>query len=78
VSAYPDIFGIPRLPLQQSASDAPWFGSMDLSSALKQLRQGERATVRITPGGADPDTRIWAMISITNNETQHVTIISPH
>ncbi len=75
--SYADFFPGFTLPLQRSAQDAPWFGSVDVTSSLKQLKQGNTTTVRIVPGGADPDTRIWAMISITNNETQQVTIISP-
>ena len=31
--------------------------------------------VRVTP--LTPDLRIWAFVSVTNNETQHVTVITP-
>ncbi|MHB0969656.1 MAG: hypothetical protein ACYC7A_13595 [Thermoanaerobaculia bacterium] len=35
----------------------------------------ERIRVRVTP--ITPDLRFWAFVSVTNNETQHVTTISP-
>ena len=50
--------------------DEPWIATIDLSSS-----SAPRVTVEVTaqPG----NTRMWAMASVTNNTTQHVTIISP-
>ncbi len=47
--SYADSFPGFTLPLQRSAPDAPWFGSVDVTSSLRQLKQGHTTTVRIRP-----------------------------
>ena len=44
----------------------------------ESLENGDVGTVmgvRVTP--LTPGLRIWAFVSVTNNETQHVTTITP-
>lgn len=51
-------------------ADQPGFGAVaDLTAGLS----AERVGVRVT--GFTP---IWAFVTVTNNETQHVTVVSPH
>jgi hypothetical protein len=40
------------------------------------LLDGRRLRLQITP--MTPSLRVWAFITVTNNETQHVTTITPH
>ena len=51
------------------------FVSIDLTPALTKNRAKETMDVAVLP--YDPTARIWAMLTITDNETQQVTIISP-
>lgn len=46
-----------------------------LMDAYPQLRSASTARVEITP--LTSGARIWAFVSVTNNETQHVTTITP-
>jgi hypothetical protein len=47
----------------------------DLVAMFPHLRGADRFSVRIEP--LDDTLRYWAMLTITHNETQHVTIIAP-
>ncbi|HEX6097024.1 MAG TPA: hypothetical protein VF432_11920 [Thermoanaerobaculia bacterium] len=49
---------------------APWYGELDLPSAAAD----DRVNVYITLGS--PQSPAWAFASITNNETQQVTIVT--
>ncbi|MDP9361715.1 MAG: hypothetical protein M3P29_09710 [Acidobacteriota bacterium] len=63
-------------------ASAMWFGSVDVT-ALLTMGNGNPTSVMVYPSGftsayapfAFPP--IWGMLSITNNETQQVTIVSP-
>ena len=46
-----------------------------LVSTFPQLTSSERVRIELTP--VTPGLRFWAFVSITNNETQHVTTITP-
>jgi len=50
---------------------APWYGELDLAAG----NTGDRVDVYITIGGTD--TPAWAFASVTNNDTQQVTIVTP-
>jgi hypothetical protein len=53
---------------------------LDHSVMLSDLLSGTTATgerVRIVVEPLEPDTPYWAFVSITNNETQHITISTP-
>ncbi len=54
--------------------DALAFASVDLTSYLAQMPSGSSASLQIVKGASD---RFWAMVSITNNETQEVTVLTP-
>jgi hypothetical protein len=53
---------------------APNFFEVSQLESIASVSGYDRVRVDVTPLDA---SRIWAFVSITNNETQHVTIISP-
>ena len=55
-------------------SNQPAYGSADLGQLFPALTG--KQTITISQGGYQP-LRIWAFVTVTNNETQHVTVISP-
>lgn len=46
-----------------------------LAEAFPQIREHDRVRIRIE--SASSQLRFWAFVSITNNETQHITLITP-
>ncbi|MGK2857692.1 MAG: hypothetical protein ACSLFQ_10850 [Thermoanaerobaculia bacterium] len=60
----------------QSFPIQPAFARVDyLAAALPQIKSNER--VRVTLQSATPGVPIWGFVTVTNNETQHVTTITP-
>ena len=56
------------------ASDDPAFAMVDLLALFPEAAGQQRVRADIVPvNGA----RIWAFVTITNNQTQHVTVITP-
>ena len=60
----------------------PFFGSLHafayIGDLLKEFPQlAGNGPLRIEVSGANPETTAWAFVSVTNNDTQHVTVISP-
>jgi hypothetical protein len=59
-----------------------WFGSADVTSLLAKAG-GNPMSVSVSPSGYGACCSqllfppIWGMLSITNNDTQQVTIVSP-
>jgi len=51
-------------------------GEVDVSD-LSPSSAGEPVRLEITPFPVDPPRKFWAFVSITNNATQHVTLITP-
>jgi hypothetical protein len=47
----------------------------DLASTYPQLAAQERVRIELT--AVRPEVKFWAFVSITNNESQHVTTITP-
>lgn len=47
----------------------------DFRSRFPELAAAERVTIEILP--MEQDQKLWAFVSVTNNETQHVTTITP-
>jgi hypothetical protein len=47
---------------------------LDLAGAISSLRSAASVRIELIP---DPGLRFWAFVSVTNNETQHVTLITP-
>jgi len=76
---------VPFLPISMTKipGTAMSFGSIDVTSVLTRSLANPN-TLQVYPSGYRSDAvalafpRIWGMLSITNNETQQVTIISPH
>ncbi|HEY0593587.1 MAG TPA: hypothetical protein VGF40_17575 [Thermoanaerobaculia bacterium] len=56
-----------------------WPGSFEIHHLVNEfpaIAASDRIRVRITP--LTPGLRMWAFANVTNNETQHVTTITPH
>jgi hypothetical protein len=53
-----------------------WVQITDLVAEFPQIQSAERVRVLVT--AAEFGTKLWAFVSVTNNETQHVTTITPH
>jgi hypothetical protein len=77
---------VPFMPIPMikiPGNTAMWFGSIDVTSLLTRTPSSPN-TLQVYPTGYQADAvplafpRIWGMLSITNNDTQQVTIISPH
>ena len=63
-------------PGEPCASDRPSFASVsDFASMFRTNVTTDRIGLRIEPWVAG--TPLWAFVSITNNETQQVTVVSP-
>jgi len=54
------------------------FGSMDVTSLLTKANNNPTNLSVISPSNVPFPPAIWGMLSITNNDTQQVTIVSPH
>ncbi|HEX2835387.1 MAG TPA: hypothetical protein VHW00_20415 [Thermoanaerobaculia bacterium] len=52
----------------------PGYAQVDLSSILDGSNQGSRFRISVTPGSG---RKLWGFVSITNNQTSHVTVIAP-
>jgi hypothetical protein len=67
------------LPLVRYGADEivnPRFAMItDLRESFPQLSTLDRVRIEVAP--ASPGLRYWAFASVTNNETQHVTVIAP-
>ena len=59
---------------QPCNSNQPAFGTVDLTQAFPGLTGRHQVTVSTSPSGS---RRLWAFITVTNNESQHVTTITP-
>jgi hypothetical protein len=78
------IVGVDSIPAQQvplSVTNIPgtdmWFGLIDVTTLLTKA-SGNPTTVSVSQSGSPLlSPPIWGMLSITNNDTQQVTIISP-
>src|SRR3954451_7071961 len=76
---------VPFLPISMTKipGTAMSFASIDVTSLLTRTSANPN-TLRVYPNGFRSDAvplafpRIWGMLSITNNDTQQVTIVSPH
>jgi hypothetical protein len=63
----------------KATGDAPWIATIDVASVIqRRYLDGDFGPFRIDITARPPFSRIWAMVSITNNDTQRVTIVSPH
>jgi hypothetical protein len=56
----------------------PWHATVDLTAKHPDIvRHGRPMRLSISPVRPDPNSRFWAFLTVTNNETQHVTAITP-
>lgn len=78
------IADVGKIPIVSFALDLParipafhpgYNDVFDLIQKFPQLQ--EHASVRVELEPMTPGMRFWAFISVTNNETQHVTLITP-
>jgi len=58
-------------------SNQPAFRSIDLGQAFPTLAGGGRHRVTVLSDQPFATPRLWAFVTVTNNETQHVTAITP-
>jgi hypothetical protein len=58
-------------------TNEPAFASLDLAATFPELVGTEPVAVAVDPLRWQDASRYWAMISLTNDETQQVTIITP-
>jgi hypothetical protein len=68
------------LSLTRISGTSMWFGSMDVTSLVAQ-GSGNPTALLVSPSPFSPSSNgppppIWGMLSITNNDTQQVTIVS--
>jgi hypothetical protein len=54
-----------------------WFGTLDVTPLLTKASNNPTNLAVIGINGSLPPPAIWGMLSITNNDTQQVTIVSP-
>lgn len=71
---------VDRVTLRSRESPLPWnfYPAMAEIGGLEQLPElapEEKIWIEVAP--LSPGLRIWALLSLTNNETQQVTLISP-
>lgn len=65
-----------EVPLSPQQADSYRFGYIgDLLSAHPQL--AGKGPLRVDVVGGSKSNPVWAFVSVTNNVTQHVTVISP-
>jgi hypothetical protein len=73
----PDILLAERvIELHASGSEfTPGYAALGLWS-MPEIADGSRLRIEVLPETAG--VKLWGMVSVTNNETQHVTIIAPN
>jgi hypothetical protein len=54
-----------------------WFGTIDVTSLLTKASNNPTNLTVAGINGSAPPPSIWGLLSITNNDTQQVTIVSP-
>jgi len=62
---------VPSIQMTRIEGTAMWFGSVDITS---RLSTGVQNAIADTSSSVP---RLWGMISITNNDTQQVTLVTP-
>lgn len=70
------ILGQTSVPLVPGIRDGvPAFAVVNDLSSIANLNGASRVGIEVDHAAAGPP--IWAFVSVTNNETQHVTVITP-
>ena len=66
-----------QLVLSDASASTPMLTSTAIDLATRFPELAGKGPLRIEIG--EPSSRaMWALVSVTNNETQHVTVIAPH
>ena len=65
--------GVPVCPAAPCIADRPAFAIMSLSG-IAALQNAQRVDLILR---SSREARIWAFVSVTNNDTQHVTVYTP-
>jgi len=80
----PFIVSVDSIPAQQlplTIAKIPgtsmYFGTLDVTSLLAKANSNPAILTVAGINGSLPPPAIWGMLSITNNDTQQVTIVSP-
>jgi hypothetical protein len=56
----------------------PWHATIDLTAKHPNVvNHGRPMRLNVSPVRENPASRFWAFLTVTNNETQHVTAITP-
>ena len=64
-----------RFPLPQLLDAHPGYAAVSDLSTIAPLGNEDRVRLEIEP--VTPGLRIWAFVTVVNNETQHATVITP-
>jgi hypothetical protein len=67
--------GIAICPVAPCSTERPAFAVLDLDQ-IPELREMQYG-VDVTVTSRTRDARLWAFVSVTNNDTQHVTVYTP-
>jgi len=65
-----------RPPAPGDTGRSPGYAEIGDLSQIAPLGNASRLAVEVEP--LTPGLRIWSFVSVTNNETEHVTIITPN
>jgi hypothetical protein len=69
------LLGEKIIALQPFGAEAPGYAELGDLSQIAPLGNEQKVALEVEP--LTPGLRMWAFVSITNNETQHVTVIAP-
>ncbi len=73
-----DVIATKEVALQKTIGPRPAYAAIgDLVGAYPELAGKGPLRIEIDPDVIPGQRTMWAMVSVTNNETQHVTVISP-
>jgi hypothetical protein len=69
--------GSTLVDLSAATRDTPAYAEVDLEQIFPKLGAQGPFRVEVRPQASSPLPSYWAFISITNNQTQHVTVVTP-
>ena len=73
-----DVIATKEVELQKTVGPRPAYAAIgDLVGSWPELAGKGPLRIEIDPDVILGQRTTWAMVSVTNNETQHVTVISP-
>jgi hypothetical protein len=69
--------GIPVCPIAPCVADRPAFAVLDLEAVQALQGRNFPSGVDVTITADGDGARLWAFVTVTNNDTQHVTVYTP-